>query len=91
MSDPNFDSIKHLNPYNVEYWRARELQPLLGYQSSWQNFEKVIEKAKISCEATSNIVADHFNDAIKPITGGTRTACPAPRRSPIRTFYSQRA
>lgn len=70
MSDPNFDSIKHLNPYNVEYWQARELQPLLGYQSSWQNFEKVIEKAKVSCEATGNIVADHFNDAIKPITGG---------------------
>ncbi|MBV9021283.1 MAG: hypothetical protein JO125_04150 [Chloroflexi bacterium] len=70
MSGPNFDSIKHLNPYNVEYWQARELQPLLGYQSSWQNFEKVIEKAKVSCEATGNIVADHFNDAIKPITGG---------------------
>jgi len=31
MSGPNFDSIKHLNPYNVEYWQARELQPLLGY------------------------------------------------------------
>ena len=32
--------------------------------------EKVIEKARISCEATGNIVMDHFNDAIKPITGG---------------------
>lgn len=30
----------------------------------------MIEKAKVSCEATGNIVADHFNDAIKPITGG---------------------
>ena len=72
MSDPNFDSIKNLNPYNVEYWLARELQPLLGYQSSWQNFEKVIEKARVSCEATGNIIADHFNDAIKPITGGKK-------------------
>ncbi|MDQ6662495.1 MAG: DNA damage-inducible protein D [Chloroflexota bacterium] len=70
MSGPNFDAIKHLNPYNVEYWEARELQPLLGYKSSWQNFEKVIEKARVSCEATGNIVTDHFNDAIKPITGG---------------------
>ncbi len=70
MSGPDFDSIKHLNPYNVEYWEARELQPLLGYQSSWQNFEKVIKKAMVSCEATGNIVADHFNDAIKPIVGG---------------------
>jgi DNA-damage-inducible protein D len=70
MAGPDFDSIKHLNPYNVEYWEARELQPLLGYASSWQNFEKVIKKAMVSCEATSNIVADHFNDAIKPIVGG---------------------
>lgn len=70
MPEPNFDSIKHLNPYNVEYWQARELQPLLGYASSWQNFEKVIKKAMISCEATGNIINDHFNDAIKPITGG---------------------
>ncbi len=50
MPEPNFDSIKHLNPYNVEYWQACELQPLLGYQRSWQNFEKVIEKAKVSKE-----------------------------------------
>ncbi len=70
MSDPNFDSIKHLNPYNVEYWQARELMPLLGYKSSWQNFEKVIKKAMVSCEATGNIIADHFTDAIKPIVGG---------------------
>jgi len=70
MAGTDFDSIKHLNPYNVEYWQARELQPLLGYESSWQNFEKVIKKAMVSCEATGNIIADHFNDAIKPITGG---------------------
>ncbi len=24
MAGPDFDSIKHLNPYNVEYWEARE-------------------------------------------------------------------
>jgi DNA-damage-inducible protein D len=30
---------------NVECWSARELQLLLGY-SKWENFEKVINKAK---------------------------------------------
>ena len=70
MTGPNFDSIKHLNPYNVEYWQARELMPLLGYAAKWQNFEKVIEKARVSCEQTGNIVADHFTDASKPIVGG---------------------
>ena len=24
MAGPDFDSIKHLNPYNVEYWEACE-------------------------------------------------------------------
>lgn len=32
----------------IECWSARELQVLLGY-SKWENFSKVIEKAKESC------------------------------------------
>ena len=59
MAKPDFDSIKHLNPYNVEYWEARELMPLLGYGNKWQNFVDVIKKAMISCETTGNIVTDH--------------------------------
>jgi len=31
----------------VEYWFARDLQELLGY-SKWENFIKVIDKAKIA-------------------------------------------
>ena len=61
MAKPDFDSIKHLNPYNVEYWEARELMPLLGYGNKWQNFVDVIKKAMISCETTGNIVTDHFD------------------------------
>src|SRR5215472_2771512 len=60
MAGPDFDSIKHLNPYNVEYWEGRELMPLLGYGNKWQNFVDVIKKAMISCETTGNIVTDHF-------------------------------
>jgi hypothetical protein len=48
----------------------REIQPLPGYQRSWQNFEKVIKKAMVSCEAPGNLVDDQFNDAIKVIVGG---------------------
>lgn len=59
MARPDFDSIKHLNPYNVEYWEARELMPLLGYGNNWQNFVDVIKKAMVSCETTGNIVTDH--------------------------------
>ena len=43
----------------VECWSARELQKLLDY-SKWENFSKVIEKAKESCENASVCVSDHF-------------------------------
>jgi DNA-damage-inducible protein D len=69
MSSPDFESIKHLNPYNVEYWEARELQPLLGY-NKWEQFEQVIRKAMVSCEATGNIVDDHFPAGRKMIETG---------------------
>ena len=41
---PNFESIKQINVLGREYWSARDLMPLLGYQS-WQNFDKIIKKA----------------------------------------------
>ncbi|HNW97574.1 MAG TPA: DNA damage-inducible protein D [Bacteroidales bacterium] len=50
----------------VECWSARELQSLLGY-SKWENFEKVIEKAKNACENAGEQVADHFPDIRKTI------------------------
>ena len=40
-----FEGIKHFDEFGVEYWCARELMSVLEY-SKWENFEKVIEKAK---------------------------------------------
>jgi DNA-damage-inducible protein D len=65
----NFDSIRKINSYDVEYWSARELMPLLGYQN-WRDFHNTIQKAKTACEQSKNVIADHFGDARKPITGG---------------------
>ena len=74
MAGPDFDSIKHLNPSNVEYWEARELMPLLGYGNKWQNFVDVIKKAMISCETTGNIVTDHFTVGSKMVDIGSRAS-----------------
>jgi DNA-damage-inducible protein D len=63
---PDFESIRHVEGER-EYWSARELQPLLGYKSSWQNFELIIKKAKIACEKVGQPVEHQFNDAIKLI------------------------
>ncbi len=50
----------------VEYWLARNLQGLLGYEK-WDNFLKVIEKAKMACFNSKHAIADHFADVGKMI------------------------
>lgn len=52
----------------VECWSARDLQVLLGY-SKWENFTKVIEKAKDACKNAGQKVADQFPDVRKLIIG----------------------
>lgn len=54
---------------NVECWSARELQVLLGY-TKWENFEKVIAKAKDACTQVGHVVEDHFPDVRKVIEAG---------------------
>lgn len=65
-----FEEIKHINPKSgVEYWFARELQPVLEY-TEWRNFSTVIEKAKSACKGSSNAVSDHFVDVNKIVKAG---------------------
>ncbi len=56
----------------IEFWMARELQHLLGY-AEWRNFNKVITKAKITCEASENQVLDHFVGVNKMVTLGSES------------------
>ncbi len=65
-----FEQIVQIEEENgVEFWRARDLYPLLGY-NQWRNFVPVIEKAIISCQQSGSDADDHFARARKPITGG---------------------
>ncbi len=61
-----FESIRHTNEYGQEFWYARELQIALEYKE-WRNFNKVIDKAKVACEGSENIVSEHFVDVNKTI------------------------
>lgn len=50
----------------IECWSARELQNILGY-SKWDNFFKVIEKAKNACDNAGDRISDHFAEIGKMI------------------------
>ena len=66
VTEDNFESIKHIDENEIEYWYARELMTVLEY-SKWGNFIKVIDKAKESCKNSDNNVLDHFADVGKMV------------------------
>ncbi len=72
ISNNIFESIKHIDENGHEYWEARELMPLLGY-NKWENFHKVIKNAMIACEMSNNNVLDHFPEVRKMVDIGSKT------------------
>lgn len=63
-NNKTFEDIKHIDENGIEFWYARELMSILQY-ANWQNFEKIIEKAKISCQNSDISVFEHFTDVNK--------------------------
>lgn len=65
-----FDLVIHSdNEADVEYWYARELMVLLGYER-WENFDKAVQRAMDSCETSGIEVLDHFREVTKMIEIG---------------------
>jgi DNA-damage-inducible protein D len=67
---PDFESIKQISPYQAEYWSARDLVPLLGYDK-WQNFDIVIRRAMTICKLTNLELSKHFSLTNKVISIGS--------------------
>ena len=65
-----FDLVIHSDESaNIEFWFARELMPLLGYER-WENFDKAILRAMESCETSGIETTDHFREVTKLIEAG---------------------
>ena len=66
-----FDLVIHNEASSkVEFWYARELMPLLGYDR-WENFAKAISRAIESCETSGIDVSDHFREVTKMVPLGS--------------------
>ena len=66
-----FDDLAHIDEQSgVEFWYARELMPALQY-AQWRRFSEAIERAKLACKNSGNIVENHFADVGKMVTIGS--------------------
>lgn len=72
LTDPHrrsFESIRREDD-GAEYWLARDLGPVLGYEK-YDNFVQVVRKARIACVKSGQSESDHFADIGKMVDIGS--------------------
>jgi len=83
MKDNIFESIKKRDNNSSEYWSSRDLAKALEY-TDYRNFLTVINKARIACENSGEVIHNHFveaNDMVKIGSGAEK---------PIESIYLSR-
>lgn len=65
-----FEAIRRTREDGSEYWTARELADVLGYDR-WEHFPGVIKKAITACEGSGYAASDHFRETAKMVTLGS--------------------
>jgi DNA-damage-inducible protein D len=66
-----FEKVSHIDEQEeVEFWYARDLQKLLAY-ADYDNFLKIVEKAKLACENSGQDSANHFRDVTEMVPIGS--------------------
>lgn len=64
-----FDELAHVDEGGVEYWSAREIMTLFGY-NRWENFYNAITKALTSIQNAQIDVKYHLREVTKMLTLG---------------------
>jgi DNA-damage-inducible protein D len=70
LNGKSFEDLRQVNEHGAEFWSARDIQPLLGYDQ-WRRFENAIKKAQSSCEQSGNDCDHHFAGAGKMVEIGS--------------------
>lgn len=68
----NFEQIKKIDKNGIEYWEARELMPLLGYEK-WEKAEEVIARAARASVNSGQDVDNHFHRTGKMVKIGSNS------------------
>jgi DNA-damage-inducible protein D len=66
-----FEQIRQTGEDDNEFWSARDLAEVLGYETNYRNFKRVIEKAMSACENSGLDPLDHFAGASKTVELGS--------------------
>jgi len=66
------ESIKRTASNGRDYWLAREIHPVLGYET-WRRFQDVIERAVAACERNGVAPKNHFVQTGKMVGVGSET------------------
>src|ERR1700744_5433955 len=66
----SFEAHAQQTEGGIEFWLARDVQHLLGYQK-WDNFLNVVSKARTACETSGHPITDHFADVGKMVDLGS--------------------
>lgn len=70
MKENQFEKIKRLDQDGAEYWSSRELAKELDY-TDYRNFLTVLNKAKVACENSGEVIHNHFVEANEMVKLGS--------------------
>ena len=66
----SFEQIKKIDENGIEYWEARQLLPMLGYEK-WEKAEDVVIRATRACMNSGEVVENHFHRMVKMVKIGS--------------------
>ncbi len=70
MKENQFESIKRIDDNGAEYWSSRDLAKELEY-TDYRNFQTAINKAKVACKNSGEVIHNHFVDANEMVKIGS--------------------
>lgn len=63
-----FEHLKQIRPDGSDFWSARDLQQVMGYDR-WERFDEAVQRAIAACQNSGAISANHFRGAAKNPSG----------------------